>query len=674
MPPTIQERLSRVIDLLEEGLRIITDELGDPSAPKEEEKEPEADETTEGKPQETSDTPQDTEKSEGDASESDPESTEPAITDEDSESKGDDASSSEDAETAAKPEPEPPSKESEEQIPEKEETERRKPTLWENELKGAQIILGQARNWLENMPAERLRMTVIGGMRSIEKVIRQIVDNDIMPKSSFNFDENLGKPSFILEAVRALGVEVDISEDRMRAAVLVTSELAEMWNSETVIENLAEQGIVHGIGQKAVETVFGKKKFDRFVTIAEGSKPVSGVDAVIEDCLDIRDISGVPQEITKVKSDMKELNRFLPVTEGQVIVKKTPSEPGEPGCDVLGNPIPCIDGVDYPLPTVPNTRLSETGFELVSTINGCAYLEGDAVTVVDALVLSKGVNFSTGNVKTGVSVNVNGDVAAGFKIESAQDIMVKGTIEAAELIAKGNILIDGGIEGGKLIAAKNIDVKFINGGELYAQEIISIHGSVIQCKVDAKKVVLDGNHASIIGAEIYAWDEVSAAIIGSEMGVKTKIRLGAELLRLRGEVEQLEEAIRLREEKLGQFAKALNGLEKLQEKLGGALPNEKKETYINVKKGIKKIEIIIHKLKEKLAQTQEDLNTSESNKRFIRASEGVQPGTQIWMEEAEWKITQPIQKCTLCLIDGEIKQFEYENREDAASSQDSGDL
>ena len=540
------------------------------------------------------------------------------------------------------------------------------------ELTSVQGILTQGRAWIDGMDAERFRMTISATFGNLERTLRKGRSQEILPDDELGFsDPEAERPRMIVEAIRAMGVDIKISEDQMKASLFIPKDDAAIWSPEPVTSGLAEQGVVYGIDQEALDALFSEKRYDRYVPVAAGDRPVAGEDAIIEDCLQLKDVSGVPKELSKVKVDLKELSLFCKVEEGQVVTRKTPAIPGKPGSDVVGNEVPCVDGVDHPLPSIPNTRVSEDGLELHSTVDGCAYLESGQVTVVDALVLPNGVNFATGNISTGVSVNVMGDVLGGFRIESAGDITIKGTVEAAELVARGNILIDGGVEGGSLLAGGNIEVKFQNGGTAAAKKLYSAHGPLTQCEVEAHRVLVDGDDGHIIGGKMYAWEDVAATMIGSELGVKTEITLGAEVEKLEAEVAKFKENIEQREERLGKFSEAIGKLNTFKtEKCGGQLPKDKQLTFDKLERSVAKIERVLGKLRKKLEMAENNLAASLACVRTVRAAAGLQSGVVVTIGGGSRTFTCPLESSNLVLAGGDVQNLPYEERTPGADPED----
>jgi len=376
------------------------------------------------------------------------------------------------------------------------------------------------------------------------------------------------------EVILSIGPEIVISSDQMKVHVAIEPEFAHAWNADRIKAGLERMGLMGTILEKGLEEAV--KRAGKSVKVMQGSSPVSGKDAVIEDCLGL-DLDGIPSLLDRNRVDLKSLNWIHNVAQNQVLLKKKPATPGVPGTNVYGEEIPCRDGVDIPFPQVTNTGVTEDGLSLISLVDGCAYKDGNSLMVVPSLEIKQNVDYSTGHVNAEVTVSVNGDVLSGFKVESNNDIHVKGTVEGSRLNAKGNIFLAGGVQGKSealITSEKNIEAKFVNAAQMQAKGEIIVHGSIIQSKLRARRIEACDQEADIIGGILEAEEDICADTFGSEMGVKTVIRMGHDLPELTGKQEKLQEQIKQLEEKNKQCTENLAKLTRIQEQGGSLSPTQ----------------------------------------------------------------------------------------------------
>nr|MBC8277584.1 DUF342 domain-containing protein [FCB group bacterium] len=105
-----------------------------------------------------------------------------------------------------------------------------------------------------------------------------------------------------------------------------------------VFEYIHSQNIVYGLNRRTVIKMVEDKNWNQKVIIAEGKKPIDGIDGSVELFFD-------PESIKKPKLnedgslDFKELSLTLNVTAGQELAKLIPPTEGVPGIDVFNQNI-----------------------------------------------------------------------------------------------------------------------------------------------------------------------------------------------------------------------------------------------------------------------------------------------------------------------------------------------
>lgn len=395
----------------------------------------------------------------------------------------------------------------------------------------------------------------------------------------------------------------------------------------------------------------------------QGSLPVSGKDAVIEDCLGL-DLDGIPSLLDRNRVDLKSLNWIHNVAQNQILLKKKPATPGVPGTNVYGEEIPCRDGVDIPFPQVTNTGVTEDGLSLIALVDGCAYKDGSSLMVVPSLEIKQNVDYSTGHVNAEVTVTVNGDVLSGFKVESNNDIHVKGTVEGSRLNAKGNIFLPGGVQGkgeALITSEKNIESKFVNAAQIQAKGEIIVHGSIIQSKLRARRIEACDQEADIIGGVLEAEEDICADTFGSEMGVKTVIRMGHDLPELNGKLEKLQEQIKQLEEKNRQCTENLAKLTRIEEQ-GGSLSPTQEKVKLKLSANQKKIEEAIGVRLRQLELNEEAIQKAQEMKRMVRARKSILPGVEITILGHSFVPKTPTGPVTVFSTTEGIEQAAYEQR------------
>ncbi|MDE7405019.1 MAG: FapA family protein, partial [Lachnospiraceae bacterium] len=122
-------------------------------------------------------------------------------------------------------------------------------------------------------------------------------------------------------------------------------------------------------------------------------------------------------------------------------------------------------------------------------------------------------------------------VEAGVVIRAGRNIEIKGTVEAVNLFAGGDVVLTKGIQGAqraKISARGNIFADFIEhtvvvaGGNVQANTILNSRIS------SDGQVILTGNKGAIIGGYTHAMMGISATEIGNPAEVRTIVHVGSE--------------------------------------------------------------------------------------------------------------------------------------------------
>jgi len=141
---------------------------------------------------------------------------------------------------------------------------------------------------------------------------------------------------------------------------------------------LDEIGIVSGIDLERIALAVIEKDYGNPVVIARAKEPVHGTDARI-DCLFPREFKMQPKETDHQKVDFRELTLICAVAQGDVLARKIPATPGEPGVTITGKTVPAKPGKNIKFTAGRNTIISPDAMEVTAAIAGQPFLKGRAV-------------------------------------------------------------------------------------------------------------------------------------------------------------------------------------------------------------------------------------------------------------------------------------------------------
>ena len=373
--------------------------------------------------------------------------------------------------------------------------------------------------------------------------------------------EEIGVPVPAGEDENYANIIIDISRDRMLAKVRYdTKSGTRLPTAEMVLDALQQKKVAYGINMAAIEE--GIKSLNPFVA-AQGDPPAHGENARIERRFDLG-VKGRPVVVEYDRVDYKNLNLFVLTKKNDVLAVRVPQTRGTPGKNIYGDMVPARDGRPVPLPQGKNTQIIGEN-ELVSMIDGQIVDTGRIISVDPHLVLPSGVGVGTGNINFTGSVEIKGDVAAGFKVKATGDINITGVVNGAEIEGR-NIFVSGGINGmdrAKVRAEEDIRAAFAEMADLQANRDIYIADVALHSQVKAgKKIILEGKKGQIMGGLAMAGEEITAKFIGNASNIVTRISVGVDPNLQR---KYKEACVRYKETKqrLEQITKTLNTLAKI---------------------------------------------------------------------------------------------------------------
>jgi hypothetical protein len=339
--------------------------------------------------------------------------------------------------------------------------------------------------------------------------------------------------------------ELIVSPDRMSAQLTVTPPRGGIpVTEEQVRAALAARGIVSGIHDEMLTSAVIHMTSEP-VLIAEGRLPQPGKPTHFESLIEaLKKRQNEDDENAHI--DYRDMGNLTLVAPNDPLMRRIPATPGEPGEDVLGTPIepdPISD-----LPFAANLAGVSADPEdpclLLAAIAGVPRVVNNGV-VVNALNEIESVDLNSGNIDFQGTLRVRGDVTMGMKVKVTGDLVVNGTIEAAEVHAGGNITVNGGIIGmadtiahdgqeqsrvARITCGGTVKARFVSNAHVDAGKNVAIEREVRQCEIFAGESVLVGPPGTlngvITGGRVHALKSVQSGSIGSMSAPPTEICVG----------------------------------------------------------------------------------------------------------------------------------------------------
>ena len=523
-----------------------------------------------------------------------------------------------------------------------------------------------------------------GNRITLDDVKRELVKNKVSVENPILLNQavaQLGKPHRIV-APKANNqqeqVFVEISDDEMVAKVTVVPPQTENDHFTTiddVRDALKRRNIVYGIDETRMAELSGKlsqiantRNINEPIEmdIAFGSHVTNGEDARVEyfykKSAEEETQAPPPEESEDGRIDYRAAHKIDNVIKGSLLARKIPLTKGTPGMTVTGNTIAAKDGNDIDVSAGKGVVVSPTNAdEWVADTDGQVVVKDNKISVLALFEIPGDVNLSTGNIDFIGTVIVRGDVKDGFKVYAGEDIIVNGVVEGAELKCTGKLTIGGGLSGNdkaKVICAGDANIKYIRNSIVEVGGSLKTAQAIMHSKVTVgKKITVAGQKGVVVGGQLIAGEEVSAASMGSNFATPTEIIVG-EAVGLRDELQKAEVELKAAVENLDKTKKGIQFLKDLQGKMGGSLPPDKKELLTKLTRAQFKLMADTKQLAEKKHDLEKkEQEGAEDRRRHAKVTcmGVIHTGVKITINKASRQISEELKYCTLTESDGEVK-------------------
>ncbi len=330
-------------------------------------------------------------------------------------------------------------------------------------------------------------------------------------------------------------LKVEITDKKMKAYLVVKEEdfdRVSLITEKELLSIIDKAGVQFGIIKETIDRIISDKKWESKVLIAEGKYPIKGEDAKMEFFFPTEK-SLRPQIKSDGHLDFKEVNVIFSVEKDTVLVKKTLATEGIFGIDVLGNKVHAPKGNDKALVAGSGTyKDPEDNLVIKSSTEGVVFYNSrnHTVEVHQSYLIPHSVNYAVGNIHVKSSVEIKGDVDAGFTITTPYDVQVKGTVTLADITCGGILNVAKGIIGDgkqKIKVTGDIHAAYINnhyincGGSVYVSN--EIRNAFIESDNEITILKQDG---VILGGKVCATNKITSPFIGNNYNVQTEIEVG----------------------------------------------------------------------------------------------------------------------------------------------------
>jgi hypothetical protein len=289
---------------------------------------------------------------------------------------------------------------------------------------------------------------------------------------------------------------------------------------------LKTAGVVHGLDQELIlET--GTRLLDPSFSfrgvIARGEPSLPGKDGRMEPAAKPGPHPGAALAGDRI--DFHERGLLQPAHQDDVVGRHHRPQPGKPGRDVRGKAIPAPPVKDT------GTRLGQGVVERDDLVRAARdgvvlFTDGKLIDVVPLYKHDGNVDLKSGNLRTGGSLLVGGDVCPDFRVEADGDVVVKGTVQGA--VTADSIVVDQGVQGdgSDVRANSNLVCRHATNARLHAGSTLRLLDQAVQCRARAERIELLKGRGRVIAGELRARHKVTVLEAGSDNGPVTVLAAG----------------------------------------------------------------------------------------------------------------------------------------------------
>ncbi len=274
-----------------------------------------------------------------------------------------------------------------------------------------------------------------------------------------------------------------------------------------------------------VRETIEKEEYEIFrISIAEGIPAVNGKDALIEFFFDETETADKSEE----EINYKEFKKYTVVKKDDLLFRKSKAEEGIPGINIFGEKQEVTNGNDIEISINENIHSEEhdTFIDYYSTTDGLFKYIDDEASVEEVMLINGDLDYRTGNIDYPKSIQIKGDVLAGFTVKSGKNIIIEGCVENGSVIeSREDLIVGKGIIGSetKIICFGDIYTGYILESNIYCEGKTVIYNHAIGGSIFSRESlnVLGKNmkntaKASIFGGKYYSMKKIELLSAGNE--------------------------------------------------------------------------------------------------------------------------------------------------------------
>jgi uncharacterized protein (DUF342 family) len=352
--------------------------------------------------------------------------------------------------------------------------------------------------------------------------------------------------------------ELTASEDNMFLTLTVRPPIADgqAVTSDQVVQWLRDQGVQRGVDVRTIQQSVKQAEQGeevRDVVVARGREPTAGRDARVERYAR----TAADNEVERLSDRAIENSSEHPLfcRAGDELVRYYPPQPGEAGHDAWGHTIDPPEPTDATATAGKNVSVDESGQHFTADVAGVVVFNGPEVEVRKALVLNQDVTGQSEAVNFDGEVHAKAGVRSGAQIKATGNVIVEGTVEAAEISStQGDVILRSGVAGRDraIIRAENdVISRFAENANLLAGRDIRLQVGALHSRMIAGRAVeADQGKGHITGGTVMAGELIRAKQLGGRGGVDTEATVGVtrKTMDMLGRIDELSARVQQRKD------------------------------------------------------------------------------------------------------------------------------
>ena len=454
-----------------------------------------------------------------------------------------------------------------------------------------------------------------------------------------------------------------LSADRMFLLLSVRPPIADgrAVEARAVVDRLREMGLRRGVDMAAIHAAVKRAAAGETVdevVIVKGAPPTPGRDGEVR-FFARRRLDEALSPVSQATLESAQQAYWM-CREGDRIGKIVAPQPGRPGYDAAGRPLPppAVHAADVSV----GRFVQRERDELIATASGVVRLDAGALTVVKTLVLQGDLTSRHGPIVFDGDVHVHGVVRAKASIRATGEIVVCGSVEAATVESTGgDVTLLRGIAGqgrGTVRAAGNITARFAEQASLCAGGDVHLQLGTMHSRVQAGGTIsaVQGK-GQLIGGTLIAGRSVTAKQLGAQGESQTQVIVGLSAQTL----QQIDALGARRAEHLEKQAEVTELAEQMVRLVGD--PQKLTPTEKVVYGRLRQVEVLCQRAVRRLDAEINALASAEDRQQqgTVRVYNELQPGVDISIGAAKLKNTQSRGPCTLS-VDKQTDRIRIDSR------------